>query len=45
MRIEILDGTMLLEASLEELLLQHDVLCKISIKDNVVVKISEQYLP
>ena len=40
MPIEILDVSEASLKELEELLLQHDVLCKISIKDNVVVKIS-----
>jgi dipeptidyl aminopeptidase/acylaminoacyl peptidase len=46
--IELLDGTLLSESSikeLEEILVQHKVLCNFTMKDNVVVTISEQYTP
>lgn len=46
--IELLDGTLLSESSikeLEEILVQHKVLCNFTVKDNVVVMVSEQYTP
>lgn len=46
--IELLNGTLLSESGveeLEELLSQHEILCKLVLKDNVVIKISEIYLP
>lgn len=48
MTIELLKDTVLSEATLmelEELLLNNNELCKINVKDNVVVKISQIYLP
>jgi hypothetical protein len=48
MTIELLKDTVVSEATLkelEELLLNNNELCKITVKDNVVVKISQIYLP
>ncbi len=46
--VELLDDTVLSEGTLEELeelILNNNELCKITVKDNVVVKISQIYLP
>jgi hypothetical protein len=48
LKIELLEDTVLSEATLEELeeqILNNNELCKITVKDNVVVKISQIYLP